>query len=117
MHAGKPVLLLSTVLGLSVLLTSCQLFGGTNVTFINSTSFAIATIQFGPLAVSGPVNPSSQTASYTITPGQNALAAEGPGGAQTNSVLLTIVAGHSYTVTFNPAASFPQVTVTLVAVN
>jgi len=101
---------------LPVLLTSCQLLSGTTVTFINATTFPISTIDFGPLTVSGPLNPGLQTGSYSITPGQNALTAQS-GGTQTDAVLLTIVAGHGYTVTFNPAATFSLVTVTLAAVN
>jgi len=66
--------------------------------------------------IHGPLGSGLQTGSYSITPGQNALTAQS-GGAQTNAVLLTIVAGHSYTVTFNPGATFSQVTVTLAAVN
>ena len=95
---------------------SCQFLAGTTATFINSTTFTISTINLGPLTVNGPLGSGLQTGSYSITPGQNALTAQS-GGAQTNAVLLTIVAGHSYTVTFNPGATFSQVTVTLAAVN
>ena len=105
------------ILLLPIPFTSCQLLGGTEVSFINSTAFSIAIIQFGPLVVSGPLAPSSQTRSYTITPGQNVLTAESQGGSWTNAVLLSIVAGHGYTVTFNPGATFSQVTISLAAIN
>jgi hypothetical protein len=101
----------------AALLSSCQLFGVTQVSFVNSTAFTITTIQLGPLIVGSPLASGGQTGSFTISPGQNVLTAESQGGAWTNAVLLSIVAGHSYTVTFNPGATFSQVTVSMAATN
>ena len=102
---------------LVVLLTSCQLLGGsTQVSFLNNTAFAFAAVQFGPLIIGG-LDPSSQSGSFSIPPGQNPLSAESQGGSWTDAVLLSIAAGHSYLVTFNPAATFPQITVSLTATN
>jgi hypothetical protein len=113
----KAVILVLPIMLLSALLTSCQLLGGTEVSFVNSTVFTITTIQFGPLIVNSPLAPSSQTSSFAITPGQNVLTAQSQGGSSTNAVLLSIVAGHSYTVTFNAGATFSLVTVSLAATN
>jgi hypothetical protein len=115
--ALKAAILLLLALLLPVVLASCQLLGGTTVTFINATAFAISSIELGPLTVGGPLGPGLQTGTYSITPGQNTLTAQGPGGSQTNAVLFSIVAGHGYTITFNAAATFSLVTVTLAAVN
>ncbi len=112
----KAVILLF-LLPLLLLLSSCQLLGGsTEVTFFNNTSFALGAIQFGPLIVGGGLAPGAQTGSYPIPPGQNVLTAES-GSAWTTAVLLSIAAGHGYLITFNPAATFSQVTVSLVATN
>jgi hypothetical protein len=87
---------------LSILLSSCQLLGGgTQVSFSNTTTFTITTIQFGPVIVSNPVTPGSQTGSFPIPPGQNVLTAESQNGTWTNGILLTIAVGHSYTITFS----------------
>jgi hypothetical protein len=105
------------VVPMAAFLSSCQLFGVTQVSFVNSTVFTITTIQLGPLIVGSPLASGGQTGSFTISPGQNVLTAESQGGAWTNAVLLSIVAGHSYTVTFNAGPTFSQVTVSMAATN
>jgi hypothetical protein len=102
---------------LSALLSSCQLFGGnTQVSFLNNTAFTLASIQFGPLTVDG-LAPSSQSGNFSIPAGQDVLSAESQGGALTTAVSLSIAAGHNYLVTFNPAATFSQITVSIAATN
>jgi hypothetical protein len=102
---------------LSTLLSSCQLFGGsTQVSFLNDTAFTLASIQLGPLTV-GSLAPSIQSGDFSIPAGQDLLSAESQGGAWTNAVLLSVAAGHSYLVTFNPAATFSQITVSIATTN
>jgi len=93
------------ILLLAALVSSCKLLGGaTQVSFLNSTSFTLAVIQLGPLTVASPLSPSSQTGNYSIIPGQNVLTAESQDGTWTNAVLLSIAAGHTYTITFSGSA-------------
>jgi hypothetical protein len=110
------ILLLSLPFLLS--LSSCQLLGGsTQVSFLNNSSFVLATIQFGPLTVSDSLPNATQTGNYAIPPGSNVLTAESQGGTWTNAILLSVTAGHSYLITFNPGATFSQVTVSMTATN
>ncbi len=102
---------------LPVLLSSCQLLGGgTQVRFLNSTSFTLASIQFGSLSVSSPLAPGPATGYFPVSPGQGVLTAESQAGTWTNGILLTIVAGHSYEITFS-GTSFAAMTVALAADN
>jgi hypothetical protein len=112
------VVILPLFLLLLLLLSSCQLLGGsTQVSFLNNTSFQLATIQFGPLTVSDALAPAAQSGNFSIPPGSNVLTAENQGGTWTNAVLLSIAAGHGYLITFNPGATFSQVTVSMTATN
>jgi hypothetical protein len=114
------VVILLLFLPLLLLLSSCQLLGGsTQVSFLNNTSFELVTIQFGPLTVSDALAPAAQTGNYTVPPGSNVLTAESQGGTWTNAILLSIAVGHSYLITFNPGVppTFSQVTVSMTATN
>jgi len=100
-----------------VLLSACQLLGGgTQVRFLNSTTFPLATIQLGPLVDNSSLAPAAETSYFSIVPGQNVLTAESQTGTWTNGILLSIVAGHSYTVTFSGSA-FSSMTVEMAADN
>lgn len=103
-----------------VLLSACQLLGGgTQVRFLNNTTFTLSTIQLGPLIDGASLAPSSETSYFSIVPGQNVLTAQS-GGQQTNGVLLSIVAGHSYTATFSfdtTGTAFTDIIVTMTADN
>jgi hypothetical protein len=110
------VFILLLFLPFLLLLSSCQLLGGsTQVSFLNDTSFELATIQFGPLTVSDALAPAAQTGNYAVPPGSNVLTAEIQGGTWTNAILLSVAAGHSYLITFNQTIS--QVTVSMTATN
>ncbi len=101
-------------LALPAVLVCCQLFGGsTQVRFDNATgSVTLASIQLGSLTDASPLAPGAVTGYFSVVPGQNVLTAKSDAGALPNSVLFTIVAGHSYTVTFS-GTSFLDMTVTL----
>ena len=61
----------------SVLLSACQLLGGgTQVRFLNSTTFVLATIQLGPLVDNSSLASMAETSYFSIVPGQNVLTAE-----------------------------------------
>ncbi len=117
MHASARRL--AAALALSALLCGCQLFGGsTQVRFQNgpTSGFVVAAVQFGALADGNPLPPGATTGYFPVMPGQSPLTAESQAGSWSNPVLFTIVAGHSYTVTFS-GASFSAMTVTLAADN
>jgi len=70
------------------------------VRFQSSATFTLASIQFGSVLDSAPLAPGSTTSYFPIAPGQNVLTAQDQTGAGSNAILLTVVAGHSYTVGF-----------------
>jgi len=101
----------------AVLLSSCTIFQPTTqVTFVNNTSFILANIKLGSLTVGSSLTPSTQTGVYSITPGQSVLTAESQNGTWTNEVLLSIAAGHSYTITFS-GSKFETMTASMTATN
>jgi len=89
-------------LSLPIAVCSCTLFGsGTQVRFQSSASFTLAAIQFGSVLDSTPLASGSITSYYSIAPGQSVLTAQDQiTGTWSNAILLTVVAGHSYTVAF-----------------
>ena len=109
-HLSQAVIRSFCYLMFASLLSSCQLLGGdTQVSFANSSSstFTIASIQFGPLTVNTALNPGTQTSGYAVPPGENALTAQIQGGSQTTTVLFSIAADNSYVITFSPGTSSP----------
>ena len=88
-------------LALPVALCFCQLFGGsTQVRFLNATSFTLAVIQFGSLVESNPLPPGPATSYFSVVPGTSSLTVESQSSQWSTPLLLPVVAGHSYTVTF-----------------
>jgi hypothetical protein len=111
------IALRTVLLLLPIVLSSCQLLGGsTQVRFLNSASFTLASVQFGSLTLGSPLAPGPATGYSPVPPGQAVLTAESQTGSWSNGVLLSIVAGHSYTIGFS-GASFSAMTVTLTADN
>jgi hypothetical protein len=103
---------------LPITLGGCQLLGGsTQVRFTNATSaFTLASIQLGSLIYNSPLSSGSMTGYYAVSPGRGVCTAQSQAGQLSNGVLLTVVAGHSYTVSF-AGSSFSAMTVTMAADN
>ena len=99
---------------LPIIVSSCQLLGGsTQVRFLNSSAVTLASIQFGPLTV-GALAPGLETGYADVPPGQAVLTAESQSGSWSDGTVLSIVAGHSYTISFS-GASFSALMVSLTA--
>ncbi len=90
-----------------IALAGCELFGGgTKVRFLNATSsYTFTSISFASVLVSSTLGPGQETPYVTVSPGQDLLIAQIQGRDQTNGIQFTIVAGHSYTITFSVDAT------------